>query len=230
MNNFDIFIIVVVSFGLLRGFFRGFIKEVASIVGVVAGFYVSYTYYKPFASFLNQVVCKLGVGVINSWESYGNIVSFFILFVGILAITTIIAQIIKKFLKIVFLGWVDKLFGVIFGSLKGILFASVVFMVLTGILPNQPQFITQSTLAPYVVHISDMAVLFIPKDLKDNLKNKIERTKEIWKQQKSAMQQKITDQDNATKQGNSTGQENLIEKLKQSVSDQIKEKMTLPEE
>ena len=45
MNPFDMVIVVILSFCLIRGFFRGLIKELASIVGVLGGFYAAYTYY-----------------------------------------------------------------------------------------------------------------------------------------------------------------------------------------
>ncbi|MBF0203315.1 MAG: CvpA family protein [Desulfamplus sp.] len=191
MNIFDIFIVVVVSFGLIRGFFRGFIKEVASIVGVIAGFYGAYTYYKLlvnyklFTDYLSQWISK--------WEIYGNIICFCLIFFAIVILTAMIANLIRLLLKIVFLGWVDKLFGIIFGACKGFLVASVVFLTLTAFMQGQPEFITKSTLAPYVAHISEMATIFISKELKGDLKIKIERIKEIWKQQKLSIQEKMTE-------------------------------------
>ena len=41
MNILDILIAVIVGFCLVRGIFRGIIKELTSIVGVVAGFFAS---------------------------------------------------------------------------------------------------------------------------------------------------------------------------------------------
>ncbi len=190
MNGFDIFIIIVISFGLLRGFFRGFIKEAASIVGIVAGFYGAFTYYELLSAFLNPLVNDWGF---NNWQTYGNIASFFLLFFAIIIVTSLIANTLKYLLKIVFLGWVDKLFGSIFGAVKGILLAAVVFTVLTAFLPGEPQFLTKSTLSPYVMNITEMATIFIPSDLKGHIKTRIERIKQIWEQQKISVQQKITE-------------------------------------
>jgi len=212
MNGLDIFIVIVVSFGLVRGFFRGFIREVASIVGVIAGFYGAYTYYKLLAVYLDPLASTLGM---NSWESYGSIASFFLLFFAIVALTAMIAGIIRFLLRIVFLGWVDKLFGTLFGAVKGVLVASVVFTVLTALLPVQPEFITKSTLAPYVVHIAEMSTIFIPKELKGHLKTRIERIKEIWEQQKLSVQGKMTDQ----------LKESVTEQLQQKANQTMKEKV-----
>ena len=36
-NPFDIGIIIIFGFCMIRGFFRGFVKEVISLIGVLAG-------------------------------------------------------------------------------------------------------------------------------------------------------------------------------------------------
>lgn len=207
MNGLDIFIIIVISFSLIRGFFRGFIKEIASIVGVIAGFYGAYTYYKLLASYL--------IPWLSNWGDYLNIACFCILFFAIVSITAMIAYIIKEFLRVVFLGWVDKLFGVIFGAIKGTLLTSVVFLTLTAFLPGEPEFITKSTLAPYMAQVSEMATVFISRELKGDLKIKIERIKKIWEHQKMSLQGKIME--NLTKKA--TEKETPTETEKKSLSE-----------
>ncbi|MBF0467809.1 MAG: CvpA family protein [Desulfamplus sp.] len=180
----DIFIVIVILFGLIRGFFSGFIKEVSSIAGVIAGFYWAYTYYGELADYLAPWI--------SNWGAYGNIACFCLLFCIIVSMTGMLAHYIRKFLKIAFLGWIDKVFGMIFGALKGLLVASVVFVALTAFLPREPEFIRKSTLAPYVAHVSEMATIFISRELKGDLKIKIERIKEIWKQQQMSIQEKAS--------------------------------------
>ena len=45
MNGLDIALIVILFFFFLRGIFRGFIKEIMGIVGLVVGFYLAMKYY-----------------------------------------------------------------------------------------------------------------------------------------------------------------------------------------
>ena len=52
MNPFDMLIIVVLAFSVIRGIFRGLVKELSSIVGVMAGFYAAYSYYPSIAGLL----------------------------------------------------------------------------------------------------------------------------------------------------------------------------------
>lgn len=196
MNGLDIFIIIVISLGLVRGFFRGFIKEVSSIVGVIAGFYGAYTYYQLLANYLNSWIGK--------WGIYVDIGSFCLIFCAIVSVTAVMAYVIREFLRVVFLGWVDRFFGVIFGAIKGFLVASVVFVVLTTFLPGEPEFITTSTLAPYVAHVSEMATIFVSRELKGDLKIKIERIRKVWEQQKVSVQKAVVERATETVQERAT--------------------------
>ena len=54
MNLFDIVILVIIGFCLIRGGFRGLIKEVAAIVGVLGGFYGAYRYYQILGGILSK--------------------------------------------------------------------------------------------------------------------------------------------------------------------------------
>ena len=180
MNGFDIFIIVVISFCLLRGYFRGFIREVSSIVGVIAGFYGAHTYYLELA---RQLIVWVNLG------AYINIVSFCLLFCGIFSLTSLLAHLIRKFLKVAFLGWLDRLFGVLFGMLKGFLVVSVVFIMLTALLPGGAGMMKRSQLAPYVAHFSELATHFASNELKGDFKNRFERIKQFWEEQKKNIQE-----------------------------------------
>ncbi|MBW1983457.1 MAG: CvpA family protein, partial [Deltaproteobacteria bacterium] len=53
MNTFDIIIAAIFGYCLVRGLFRGLIKELASIIGVLSGFYAAYTYYQEAARMMS---------------------------------------------------------------------------------------------------------------------------------------------------------------------------------
>ena len=141
MNPFDIIIIVILGYSLVRGIFRGLVKEVSSIVGVLGGFYASFTYYPKLAKLLSGLIRE---------TAYLNILSFLIIFCSVLIIVGILGIIIKYLLNIAFLGWVDRIGGVGFGFIKGILIASVLFITLTAFLPKGSSFLKNSVLAPRV--------------------------------------------------------------------------------
>ena len=137
MNSLDILITVIVGFCLIRGIFRGLVKELSSIMGVFAGFYFAYTYYPLVAKPLSRWISNTG---------YLNILSFLIVFCGLFLIISILGIVIKYLLKITFLGWVDRICGAGFGFMKGILIVSVLLVVFTAFLPKGAPILKNSLL------------------------------------------------------------------------------------
>lgn len=172
MNFFDITIIIIISFCLIRGVFRGILGELANIVGVIAGFYGAYNYYREFTPLLEKWIAN---------QALINIIAFFLLFSLIFGFIIIIAVGLEKLLKVAFLGWIDKTFGAVFGALKGILIAAVLFIVLTNIVPQNHTLLSQSTLAPYVARVSSVLTLFISKNMHQGVMEKLESMGKIWK-------------------------------------------------
>lgn len=174
MNTFDIIITVIFGYCLVRGLFRGLIKELASIIGVLSGFYAAYTYYQEVARMMSDWISN---------TAYLNIVSFLIIFCFIFIIVSIMGIIIKYLLNIVFLGWVDRLSGLIFGMTKAVLIASVLLIVLTSFLPKGGNLIENSVLAPHVAAVSEKMAKVISKDMKKKFQSNIMELKKSWKNQ-----------------------------------------------
>ena len=172
MNPFDILIMVILGYSLVRGLFRGLVKEVSSVIGVLGGFYAAYTYY--------QVVAGLLSGIIHD-ASYLNISSFLIIFCGVLILVSVLGVIIKYLLNIAFLGWVDRVGGVVFGLAKGTLIVCVLFISLTAFLPKGSAFIKDSVLAPHVSWMSEKMAKVISQEMKQDFTGKLRELKKAWK-------------------------------------------------
>lgn len=172
MNPLDILIIVVVGFCLIRGIFRGLIKELSSIIGVLGGFYGAYTYYPEVATLLTKWISNSGLL---------NIFSFLILFLGIFFIISILGVIMKYLMNIAFLGWFDRICGAGFGFAKGVLIVSVLLMVFTAFLQKGAPIVKDSLLAPRVLVLSEGMVKVVPDSMKQQFLSKIEALKKAWK-------------------------------------------------
>ena len=172
MNPFDILIIIILGYSLIRGLFRGLVKEVASIIGVLGGFYAAYTYYMVLGKLLSTFIKNTG---------YLNILSFLIIFCGVLITVSILGVIVKYLLNIAFLGWVDRVCGFGFGIVKGILIVSVLFITLTAFLPKGTPFIKNSVLAPHVSWVSEKMAKVVSKEMKRDFMAKLGELKKAWK-------------------------------------------------
>jgi membrane protein required for colicin V production len=172
MNAFDIIVAVILGYSLIRGLFRGLVKEVSSIIGVLGGFFAAYSYYAVVAHYLTGVVAN---------PAYRNILAFLIIFCGVLVVVNVIAMVLKYLLKIVFLGWLDRLGGVVFGLAKGALIVSVLFLMLTAFLPKGASLIKDSACAPYVSMVSEQLAIVVSSDLKRDFAAKLGELKKEWK-------------------------------------------------
>ena len=175
MNPFDVFIILIMGYSIVRGLFRRVVKEVSSIFGFLGGFYAAYSSY--------PMVAKLLSGIIDE-QSYLNILSFLIVFCGILIIISILGVVIKYLLNVAFLGWIDRICGLGFGLIKGVLIVSVIFIILTTFLSKGAPIIKKSILAPHVIWISEKMVGLVSDDMKKDFFTKLDEFKKAWKIQK----------------------------------------------
>jgi len=99
----------------------------------------------------------------------------------VLIIVGVLGVIIKYVLNISFLGWADRIGGVVFGVLKGILIVSILFITLIAFLPKGTAFIKNSELAPHVSWISEKMANVISKEMKQDFKAKLGELKKAWK-------------------------------------------------
>ncbi|MBW2410638.1 MAG: CvpA family protein [Deltaproteobacteria bacterium] len=172
MNPFDILIIIILVYCVVRGLFRGLVKEVSSVFGVLGGFYAAYSYYPQVANLLTRLVTD---------EAYRNILAFLIIFCCVLILINVLGIIIKYLLNIAFLGWVDRIFGLLFGMTKGILIVSVLFIILTTFLTKGAPIIKNSLLAPHVMMVSENMAKVVSADMKKKFQKNLDELKRAWK-------------------------------------------------
>ncbi|MBF0451304.1 MAG: CvpA family protein [Candidatus Magnetomorum sp.] len=173
MNILDYVIAGVVGFCLVRGLFRGLVKEISSIVGVFAGYYCACNFYKPCAE------------IVQEWNiitnpAYIKIIVFFCLFCLIFIFIGLIGVIIRYLLRELFIRWVDTVFGGGFGMVKGVLITSVLLIPLTTFLPDDDLLMKDSILAPHVTVLSQKMVRLVPEHLKEKFNTKVDQLKKFW--------------------------------------------------
>lgn len=120
MNTVDIVLGIFLLYGLVRGFFRGFLTELASLVGLVAGIYGAIHFYYYAGEFLSQHV---------DWDiDIINLASLAITFLIIIFVVSLVGKMLTKVADFAALGIVNKLLGAIFGLMKSAFVASVIIM------------------------------------------------------------------------------------------------------
>jgi len=109
------------ALGFYRGFSKGLIIELTSLLALILGAYGSLKFSGLTFDFINNTFPEQ----LESVEgSYIKIFSFAFTFIVILISVSITGKILTKIAKILFLGFLNKLFGGLFGAIKYILIVS----------------------------------------------------------------------------------------------------------
>lgn len=179
MNTLDIIFCVILGFLGLRGIFRGLVKEVASILGLLLGYILANAYHPELSPLLEA---RLG----NS--SLANLAAYLGIFLGTVAAVFILASLIRKILKLILLGWLDSIGGGALGFFKGALLCSIIVMALTAFLPPKAEILASSQIVPYVNAFNTLLSETLPKDMRDQF---LTRSRELHKEWEARLLEKL---------------------------------------
>lgn len=151
MNQVDTAILIVIVISSAFGLWRGFIKEVLSLLSWIAALVVARLYSEPFAGML--------VNLIDS-SSVRYVTAFCLLFVMVILLGTLINHFMNKVLTISGLKFLDKLLGAVFGIARGTVIILVILFIL-NVFVSETEWWQQSTLIPYGMVMIEQSQVFI---------------------------------------------------------------------
>lgn len=120
MNYFDYLILAPIIYGLYRGFTKGLILELASLVSLIAGIYGAIHFSSLMFEYLSTYI-ELEL-------AYLQLASYGLTFILIVMVVTLSGKVLTLLVKMVALGLVNRLMGALFGSLKSLLILSVLLL------------------------------------------------------------------------------------------------------
>lgn len=122
MNILDILIGIPLIYAIYKGFTKGFIYEIATLLALILGVYGA-IHFSDFTAEVIQDTFK--------YESqYMEYISFIVTFIVIVIGINLIGRVMDKTVEAVALGFVNRLLGLAFGLLKGVLILSIVIHLL----------------------------------------------------------------------------------------------------
>ena len=118
MNYLDIILIIPIAYGLVQGLRKGLVKEIAGLLAVVLGIYLARYWSLPASQALVEI---------TGWAT--NIctpLSYALVFIVVSLSISALSYMLSKIIGAIMLGWLNRLLGAAFGSIKMLLLLSVI--------------------------------------------------------------------------------------------------------
>lgn len=139
MGIVDIVILILIAFGALLGFKRGFTRELVSLVGIFVIIFISFILKNPISVFLYNNLPFINFGGIFKDVTVINIlvyevIAFFIVFFVLTIVFRLLLTLTKVFERIltltIILGIPSKILGAILGIVQSIIYIFIVLYIL----------------------------------------------------------------------------------------------------
>ena len=121
MNYIDLFLGIMLLFGAIRGFSKGFVSEVAGLAALILGVWGAIRFSYLTSGYI--------VDTFDYHPKHLGLISFFITFILIVILVHIIGKAVENILNVVALGFLNKLAGILFGAIKTALILSVLLLI-----------------------------------------------------------------------------------------------------
>ena len=116
LNPIDVVITIIWIYFIYTGFKSGFILQLAQIISIIAGYACANIFhsevYELFAPYIENPTIR-------------NVVAYISIFTAVVIAVQLIAKLITQFLKLVLLGWLNRILGLLLGALKGLFITSL---------------------------------------------------------------------------------------------------------
>ncbi|HDZ89448.1 MAG TPA: CvpA family protein [Deltaproteobacteria bacterium] len=163
MSILDVIIIACMVFLMVRGLFRGFIREVGSLAGVILGIWLGSLLQPSLTDLLDAYL---------PWGKFLPLISFALIFALVLVLCNVAGWFLNKVIKKIFLGWADRALGAGLAVLKGIIITYFAIVLLTFFVPSKSRIIADSKLAPFIINSYQSMVGLLSTDTYQELKEK----------------------------------------------------------
>lgn len=154
---FDIIAIAITVLLLLRGLKKGAVNTVFDLTKILLSIFLIPTTYKILEKYLNK---------------HNILISYLVCFIIILIVLSIIVYLIKSFINIINLGFVDNIVGAIIGFIESIFINIIILVILLFVKDysdNAKNILSTSYVAYYLSLSTSRFNEFFPKKIYEKL-------------------------------------------------------------
>lgn len=175
MNWVDLAFLLFLIIFAFQGLAQGFSRIAVGLVATLAGLLIASWCYDLPASWLLPYVSSRAVA---------NVLGFVLVFMLIQILGGLVGLMLSRLFKWTGLGWLDRLLGFAFGSLKAVVVGIVLVLILTAFpIKPVPDSVAQSQVAPYLIDAAHAITYLAPRDLRESFRETYDRIRELWRKE-----------------------------------------------
>lgn len=155
MSAIDIIILVFIGIGVVWGMVKGFVRQLSSLIGLIVGLLVARALFSEVGEWIAP---SIGVSV-----TVARILVFFMLWIVVPLLFSLLASFLSKALQMIHLGWIDRLLGGALGTVKFMLLIGLLIQLLEFV-DKEKELVPQTTIEGSVLYepVRDFVGMFIP--------------------------------------------------------------------
>ncbi len=155
MNIIDIIIVCCCVPAVIHGLSKGFVSQAFSLVALILGVWLSFKFSNAAGEWL--------VTYIDLPSTVIHVIAFALIMLVVMLITHLAGKAVEGVLKVVMLGWLNKLLGIVFALLKAVLIIGLVIILFEAINNTFP-IVPSKTMEESIFYgpVKDLANLIFP--------------------------------------------------------------------
>lgn len=125
MAILDIILLICFIPAIVMGISKGFVKQLIEVAAILIGAWAAFHFSNTVSAWMSQYL--------TFSDKVLHIICFTIIFIVIALLLNLLGELLTKVIKIIALGWLNRLLGLFFGILKVALVLGLIIMVFEGI-------------------------------------------------------------------------------------------------
>jgi len=154
LNLFDYLLIAIVGLSMVLSLWRGFVREIISLIGLVAAFFAASRASGMAADFMHGWISNTTVA---------NIAGFALIFIAVMVVVALVGALVRKLVDMADLTATDRTLGMFFGFSRGLLLIGLFFLIYTSYAKPDTPWMKKSMLTHYAIEMGNLLGKAIPE-------------------------------------------------------------------
>ena len=177
LNPFDWILIAIAVFFSLKGIIKGAVRELFSLAAMVSASIAAFWYYPLVLPYIQPYL----------HSKWGQLtIACLSIFLLVWITVNVLGFLVAKFLRLIWLGFLDHSAGFLVGAAKAYILACVLVVGLL-LVPVGQELIKDSQLAPYTMPLITATLPYMPEALQKMLSQRLESAPQQFTEKKKAL-------------------------------------------